>query len=297
MLDELREYDGYMSLAESGRLKWRTLSSGGFSGVERALVIIARKHLFAAGDAPDFEKAKAEIRKWCGFTDAKAPLPAYLQYMIEGHDETKGKTKIVQKTLDALKDGSAEAKWDISWKKKLSNELSVNSENAIFYDGILSEAADAGPLKKYFLVFSGDIFEKIRTKQQDGKKAGTKKSPGEKQKDLILKVIAAFLLQRTDCNQQWFACPKTDIANWTIGDEIVKNEVDSVLNFIYGNDEPLFGCGKSKVSVNCAVISEYHIRLTEESELGNIKAEYLKNYGSFGYYEDNGAGKPLSKKE
>ena len=73
MLNELAEYDQYTSPAvgfENHRLKYFTLIKKNFSGLERALTIIARRHIFGDSDEPqnfDAAQIKNLLQAWCGF--------------------------------------------------------------------------------------------------------------------------------------------------------------------------------------------------------------------------------------
>ncbi len=73
MLNELAEYEQYTSPAvdfENHRLKYFTLIKKNFSGLERALTIIARRHIFEDSDEPrnfDAAQIKNLLRAWCGF--------------------------------------------------------------------------------------------------------------------------------------------------------------------------------------------------------------------------------------
>ena len=110
MLDEVREYEQYTMAAENflaagegrdmaestRRLKYATFLKNKFSGLERAMTIIARRHLFAAEEnAATIEEARIPacrevLKAWCGFTHKAAPgtekvadwLPRYLRQVF-----------------------------------------------------------------------------------------------------------------------------------------------------------------------------------------------------------------------
>ncbi len=78
MLDEIREYEQYtMDVnkfespdSDNVRLKYFPLIKKDFSGMARALTIIARHHIFPDGvmtDKFDEDRVQAVLRAWCGF--------------------------------------------------------------------------------------------------------------------------------------------------------------------------------------------------------------------------------------
>lgn len=86
MLNELGEYNQYAAALHSfpdfagHRLKYFTLIKNGFSGLERALTIIARRHIFADAEQYstfDEEHVKDILRAWCGF-EFRSEVPAHL---------------------------------------------------------------------------------------------------------------------------------------------------------------------------------------------------------------------------
>ena len=72
MLNEIGEYEQYATASgfDDHRLKYFTLIKKNFSGLERALTIIAREKIFGEDDAPknfEPERIKNYLRAWCGF--------------------------------------------------------------------------------------------------------------------------------------------------------------------------------------------------------------------------------------
>lgn len=83
MLNEIGEYEQYTMSPENFadesklRLKYMTLIKRDFSGLERALTIVARHFLFDETEHRD-EKAVCEILKaWCGFKNEASTLPPH----------------------------------------------------------------------------------------------------------------------------------------------------------------------------------------------------------------------------
>lgn len=84
MLDEIREYDEYTLPMEHfidenrRRLKYASFVKDGLSGMERAMTIIARRHLFGDGEslpAHSADECREVLKAWCGFGFEKA-IPA-----------------------------------------------------------------------------------------------------------------------------------------------------------------------------------------------------------------------------
>ena len=73
MLNEIREYEQYTAPPESltdkneCRLKYATLIKTQFSGLERAMTIVARRHLPLNPTEEDTAKVRRLLKVWCGF--------------------------------------------------------------------------------------------------------------------------------------------------------------------------------------------------------------------------------------
>lgn len=83
MLNELAEYKQYtLPVDDHNRLKYFTLIKGNFSGIKRALTIVARHHIFGDNNSPenfDADKIKNFLKAWCGFDfDKKYDVPENL---------------------------------------------------------------------------------------------------------------------------------------------------------------------------------------------------------------------------
>ena len=93
MLDEIREYEQYtmdvnkFGSPDSGdvRLKFFSLIKKNFSGLARAMTVIARYHMFPDGvmtDKFDADRVQAVLRAWCGF-NYKDEYASYASYIEE----------------------------------------------------------------------------------------------------------------------------------------------------------------------------------------------------------------------
>lgn len=106
-----------------------------------------------------------------------------------------------------------------------------NDFKKIMYDKIIADAITAGPLKRYYLICKKSDFSHIsvqtekktsypftESKKDDGKWS----SPTKKKADLIMKAVAAFLLEQEsrdaeDLYEGFVPVNLTDIANWLAG--------------------------------------------------------------------------------
>ena len=87
LLNEIGEYEQYtlspqkISTCEYPRLKYFTLIKSDFSGLERAMTIVARHFLFSGSDsAPrtrddDLDELREILKAWCGFKNEAHDLP------------------------------------------------------------------------------------------------------------------------------------------------------------------------------------------------------------------------------
>ncbi|MBR6012345.1 MAG: hypothetical protein IK062_01010 [Selenomonadaceae bacterium] len=91
MLNEIGEFEQYTMLPQDisdckyRRLKYFTLIKGDFSGLERALTIVARKFIFNDGNLKNLDEDKIKeikeiLKAWCGFdNEKKSSLPPHFQ--------------------------------------------------------------------------------------------------------------------------------------------------------------------------------------------------------------------------
>ena len=320
MLDEKREYEEYTlppAPDSPRRLKHCTLGEGGFSGVRRAMTVTARGALFAGGkrvpDAADVERARRALRRWCGFLpeEGEGWLPRYYEQLLldAGTEQGKSVRGLEEDRKRLLRRDKAggfplDAEWSASWGEMLDGSEGGNNRKAVFYDGILADALDAGPLQRRFLVCSGaDPFEEVFAGgARIDRRCGGRYFAGDA--DRILKLAAAFLLGRTNRFQETAQINKRDVTNWTTTNSLAK-KTESYALFRYGaENEPLiedlrravFG-NACKLRVHPGWLGRYGFAAAGEEELPALREVYRARFGGFAYYADQGGGLPLVRKE
>lgn len=211
-----------------------------FLGLERILMIIARYFIYEDGVEYDegLKRADAAIRMWCGHTsDGKIDdrLSEEYEYLKENYpwieywlpdylretaiNETEKEMEIVEKGIAELM--GRKKSFSVSSLNKSPNK---NDFKAIRYDKIVSNAAvSRGPLKRYYLACSEAEWD-IALRKEGGRR------PTQKQKDYIIKTIAAYMLerslkQRADNSPRFEPINYMDITNWAeISTRLYKNK-------------------------------------------------------------------------
>lgn len=177
-----------------------------------------------------------------------------------------------------------------------------NDFKAITYDGIIAKGFNLGELRRYYLCCTDEsIISDI------------KNCNSEKDRDIILKTVAAWLLNRTN-GQSFVLVNKTDIINWLkdvskpddyhpekhkdnkpytdkCGNELFhfklvgKNTVKLFIGVATGKkDEPLKDASDNMAFINC-------FEVVEESQLD----EWLAEHSDGVFYRDDGSGEYLQK--
>ena len=103
MLNEIREFEQYSfclktadeaHLHQNSRLKRKALITNGFSGLERAMTMVARRYMFARSSVAtpeSIETARMALKQWCGSKSVQADaetqaikdwLPDYIRYSL-----------------------------------------------------------------------------------------------------------------------------------------------------------------------------------------------------------------------
>ena len=130
---------------------------------------------------------------------------------ISALKELKGKKKYFAKSLFDVGNTGDRGKKDTAQKK--------NDYHKITYDRIIANALELGRLHRYYLVCRSGIlpFDSVRKftdKNKDGKKLA------DTDKDLLLKMTAAYLLQQIGFTPghapEYVVITLTDISNWMI---------------------------------------------------------------------------------
>ena len=183
----------------------------------------------------------------------------------------KGKKTSFAKKMFSVKVSDEEAsRWNNDFKK-------------ITYESIIANAIDKGPLTTKFLAFKIDPFS-----HELVKKARGKISPADT--DRIQKMLAAFLLGRTNDQQEFAVINKADISNWCEDDP--KMDKGDYEKYLFDR-KPLFTVKLIGNNVNKLAVPKAFLDLVNPT-LCNSEDEVKKMLNE-GYtvYKDNGAGKKL----
>ena len=200
------------------------------------------------------------------------------------------------------------------YKKKMFVEdprkTEKNDFKKIMYDKIIADAIVSGPLKRYYLVcrnadFSEIVYESVSkdkttvTARQLFTKSKMKKGefsePTKKKADLIMKTIAAFLLEQefrdTDCLYDGFVPVNlTDIANWLAG-----SSGTGILKSFRIKSRPLFKFedidNVAAISIDAEWMNSCGWRIISEECLDS----FLSAYPDADFYSDFGAGQFMRK--
>lgn len=320
LLNEIGEYEQYTLPPENFvacpqfRLKYMTLIKREFSGLERALTIVARHFLFDETERRD-EKAVCEILKaWCGFKNEATALPVHFNgwlpnyicraFLAERLNSCSEKisdldlelqaslTELIKNTpvrydFEKIRD-SVEA-WE-NFKatrgdalKKIGNEptqilallkalVKLSQKNkqfsksvfgsltakddipfrAITYGRIIANALLAGKLRRYYLVCDEEMFQTKKILK------GTKKLLSS-DRDMILKMMAEYLLQRRNTTQLFVETNDSNMVNWLAGSRKAEN-FDCESYVLAESDEKIF----EVIKINLGGINAIKINLNSE---------------------------------
>lgn len=219
MLDELREYKVWTS-DEQTRFIFSKISDN-FTGVKRALKIIARHFLFEEGvDKPNFDRAEEALYAWLGCKDSededisrifnhfekqvlKALEKERTNNKNDSQKEKKEKKKKILEKIETFKKRDFKRKTDY-----------LGKENELFLEDIIAQAYCDGPLKTMYLitdisdkyVIENDVITQITKSDKDSKSYQNKENK-------FLKGISAYLLNGGKENE-YIKLPITEINGW-----------------------------------------------------------------------------------
>lgn len=343
MLNEYIEYEEYMQWpTTTPRIfthKKYAMTKTKLSGLERPLIIIARKILFddlkycelttedaraqalkstidalkawtAFGEVPNIAGLNDFRSEWFkDFFQESFDLDAWNDLISGKKSKASGKLQFEESLLP--KKINAEGKEDSQ----------ANTYKLITYERIIADAIYQGPLQRKYLVcksgFESDIIYRVysRVEKEDKKEivldhteylANCKKSLTSKRlekifySDLVLRYIAAYLMERNRCGQENVILNKTDLYNWI--QALLPFKYDKT-KFVYSafeynprkdleDTEYLFSSeaydNVSKSLVNQDYLKKYDFRVVDEDEISKLSDGYV-------YFSDQGAGLPLSK--
>ncbi|MBQ6298297.1 MAG: hypothetical protein IJK81_11550 [Selenomonadaceae bacterium] len=216
--------------------------------------------------------------------DIKEPLAILENFKFTNDDvpkrlkENTGKLKNLLKALDDFPNKGK------NFSKNLFGVLNAEGDTpfrAITYDRIIANALLAGGLRCYCLACDEELFQ-TNIILKDGKKLSLKKD-----KDIILKMTAEYLLQRRDSNQEFIVTNNANMMNWLTGEKPDYSKRESYA--FAETNEKLFeiikieGINVTKVKLH----SEWakHFRLIED---GDEKQGRI-------FFSDNGSSEPLKE--
>lgn len=222
MLNEIIEYHQYTDKIKSNRLKPR---KNNLTGIKRALEIIAREFYFNTAFPPQFELTdkvnctKDALRIWLGaeakssyedFPEVEKRLDflnanSYEKYLLGFANEENGLHKLLIKSRES---------YDVPELnfKSAPKKGPYNTDNKIYFDGVISNAITCGPLKRYYLVCK-KTFDDL----------GYKEKFNGKHQDELLKGMAAYLLGRFSKKQVTAYVVQQNILCWLTGDKFLEN--------------------------------------------------------------------------
>lgn len=274
MLNEIGEFEQYTAPCGK-RLKYGTLIKGNFSGLERAMTIIARRVIFGLNDEPrrTVEEARDCLKIWLGFKTDENPLvptgwlPAYIGNLTP-------QTAKINDRLEEL------PKKDATFDRSVFR-LTEKEFRAITYDRVIANALILGKLRRYYLVcnFKAD---------DDVFKSSGILSKRKKSRDLVLKLTAFYLLQRRLNDQEWVPFNQMNFMNWLTS--ATKPENWKLDEFTF-RVKPLF----ERISVTSLKVVKLKVNpiwlenfsLAEESKLP-------ENFGGI-FFSDTAAVAPLAE--
>lgn len=205
MLNEFLEFEEYTCIINSNtpkRLKWGNLVKD-FSGVRRALTIIARHAYYE--EKMSIDVINHLFNLWCGFENVSIKeidnakifqnvngwLPNYILSLRKNVDDEEKIDNLLKKL---------ESKKDIWNRSVYQNSGKFNDKNSIYFEGIIADAINDGPLQKRYLVLREDPLK------------GTDMKP-QVLKDRALKLIAAFLICN-NCDSRYSKIAFPTYSNW-----------------------------------------------------------------------------------
>lgn len=322
---EFQEYtcelkaDSPYRMHKSNVTEWdATKKKGVFGGVPRALKIISRYAYYECDfkndcgliedEAEKIEAVKYVLMLWCGFEDDASKygiseiaalkhigswLPSYIKIVLD-EDQEKDKDKEKEKEKDKDKDKASDLIKDLmercknNWTRdafQLSG--SANDENSIYFESIIAEAVNEGPLRKAYLVLADN--------------------PGGDSKDDIydrgLKLIASIMLNKIP-ESEYASVDFTSYSNWVkkgcatkkkVSTEVIKkfeyskNKIRVVeVEYAYSDSK---GVKKSPMlKIESTWNDKYKPRIVLENQLASVDKTCV-------IFEDKGCDYPLAIKE
>lgn len=217
--------------------------------------------------------------------DVKEFLAALENFKFNNDDvpkrikENTGKIKNLLKALDEL------PKKNITFSKNVFGNFNAKGDNpfrAITYDRIIANALLAGKLRCYRLACDEELF-KTEIIFKDGKKLSAK------DKDIILKMTAEYLLQRRNRNQEFIVTNNANMMNWLAGEKPDCSKRESYA--FAGTKEKLFEIikieGINAIKVKLHPEWARHFRLIEDGIDAKWGRIFFSDNGSSEFLKEN----------
>lgn len=287
MLDELTEYKVWTS-DEQTRFIFSKISDN-FTGVKRALKIIARHFLFEEGvDKPNFDRAEEALSAWLGCKNSEDEDISRIFNYFE-----KQVLNALEKERTNNKNDSQKEKVQKEKKKKILEKIRafqkrdfkrktdyLGKENELFLEDIIAQAYCDGPLKTMYLitdisdneVIENDVITQIKKSKKDSKSYQNKENK-------FLKGISAYLLNDGKENE-YIRLSSAEINGWfseqkgsldSISNDLKIKSKDEDFKNIFINKNASEKADKSNNDVVYHVDNEIikHFSLVDDSELEN----------------------------
>lgn len=166
-----------------------------------------------------------------------------------------------------------------------SNANGENYFREITYDKVFANALLLGKLRRYYLACDEELFKTKKIFKADKHD----KELSKKDKDIILKMTAEYLLQRRDTTQEFVVTNNADMTNWLLGS--LKSDRLSEKRKVYmlaTTEENLFkiskieGIGVTKIRLAPEWTKHFHL----------IEDESDEKWGQI-FFSDSGLSEPL----
>lgn len=296
MLNEILEYEEYISKDEKViRLGSRGLNNK-LGGYVRALIIIARHFLFGENmenPASNIESTIECLKAWLGFeydeaklnNSAKSEIESIKNWFPDCINKISKSSEHENVLLNILETKKATLQFYLYTNpSKKTNDK--NSAKSVTYESIIADALDQGPLNKYLLKVKDAMFEGL-TKESNSNDVDINQTD----EDLIKKLTAYYLISQKEqiARQCWIIINSVNLMNWSTRNNDL-NHNKWLEKFTY-NSTALFektniGNNTIKIKINKEWIDDNKIEIVSYGD-------YNPNDG-FTYYEDMGANKPLA---
>ncbi len=331
MLNEYIEYREYMQWPVlAPRIlthKNYAMTDKKLSGIERPLTVIARKILFddlgydelmnEESRADAIKKTVDALKAWLAFEEAPNVSDSIKDFQTEWFKSFFQEKFGNDAWSDLVLKKQSQFGESLLPQKNYSlgeKDSQANTYKLITYERIVADAIYQGPLQKKYLVckigFESDIVYHVyrsenkktfldHTESLKKSAKGIKSNCSEKllYSDLLLRFIAAYLMERNRCGQKNVILNKTDLYNWI--QSIVPFKGDKT-KFLYSSFE--YNPRNNLDDTEYLFASEAYDNVSKS----RVNQNYLRKYGfmvlddvsdlpdGYTFFSDQGSGRPLA---